>query len=141
MIVRNIRQMLCTIDSDISSQDHLAILPCNPTFLDARAGFIQADVDRFNGVNACTLWTAFASMGMGPDAQDGVDDFNVPASCGGTGSEVASTGDGSDAAGTAGTSTTGGNTGNGGNGNGNGRRRGGRRGRGRNNGFQNGHKH
>lgn len=118
--------------------DHLAILPCNPTFLDARAGFIQADVDRFNGANACTLWTAFASMGLGPDASDGVDDFNVPASCGGTGSEVASTGNGSNAGTSTGT-TTGGN-GNG-NGNGGGRRRGGRRGRGRNNGFEGGHKH
>lgn len=117
--------------------DQLALQPCNPTFLDARASWIQADVNRFNGANACTLWTAFASMGLGPDAADGVDDNDVPVSCGGNGSETASTGSGN--SGTAGTGTGNGNTTTTGNngGNGRGRGRGGRRGgRNRNAGFR-----
>lgn len=112
--------------------DGLALQPCNPTFLDARLSWIQADQNRFNGANECTLWEAFASRGLGPDASEGVDDFNVPQSCGGTGSNTGSSGQGTAAGGNAGTGNgnAGNNTGTGtGNGNGTGRGRG--RGRGR----------
>lgn len=36
--------------------DQLALQPCNPTFLQARDAWIQADVNRFAGANECLLW-------------------------------------------------------------------------------------
>ncbi|ESK94191.1 putative extracellular elastinolytic metalloproteinase precursor [Moniliophthora roreri MCA 2997] len=62
--------------------DGLAIQPCNPTTLDARDAIIQADVNRFNGANECTLRKAFASRGLGLNATpDFQDDDTVPANC------------------------------------------------------------
>ncbi|EJD53231.1 hypothetical protein AURDEDRAFT_110932 [Auricularia subglabra TFB-10046 SS5] len=62
--------------------DALALQPCNPTFVSARAAWIQADVNRFGGANACTLWTAFASRGLGTGATSArVDNAAVPAEC------------------------------------------------------------
>ncbi len=43
--------------------------------------WIQADVNRYNGANACTLWNAFASRGLGMHAANYVDDAAVPAGC------------------------------------------------------------
>ncbi|KAF8162125.1 Fungalysin metallopeptidase-domain-containing protein, partial [Pholiota molesta] len=48
--------------------DSLAIQPCNPTFLNARDAWLQVDVNRFGGANACALWDAFASRGLGVGA-------------------------------------------------------------------------
>ncbi|KAK7687007.1 hypothetical protein QCA50_009506 [Cerrena zonata] len=61
--------------------DALALQPCNPTFLTARDAWIQADVNRFAGANKCTLWTAFASRGLGVNAAGHRDDATVPAGC------------------------------------------------------------
>lgn len=61
--------------------DQLALQPCNPTFLQARDAWIQADVNRFDGANACTLWTAFAKRGLGVNAANHRDDSTVPAGC------------------------------------------------------------
>ncbi|PBK72769.1 hypothetical protein ARMSODRAFT_881547 [Armillaria solidipes] len=61
--------------------DALALQPCNPTFVDARDAWIQADVNRYNGANACILWNAFASRGLGMNAANYVDDETVPDGC------------------------------------------------------------
>lgn len=61
--------------------DALPLTPCNPTFPDARAAWIQADQNRYDGKNKCTLWKAFASRGLGTNAQDNQDDFSVPDGC------------------------------------------------------------
>ncbi|KAJ6620189.1 Fungalysin metallopeptidase-domain-containing protein [Mycena sp. CBHHK59/15] len=61
--------------------DALALQPCNPTFLTARSAWIQADANRYGGANACTLWTAFASRGLGTNAASHVDGTAVPAGC------------------------------------------------------------
>lgn len=61
--------------------DALALQPCNPTFLSARLAWIQADATRFGGANFCTLWTAFASRGLGVNAANHVNNFDVPDGC------------------------------------------------------------
>ncbi|KAJ7093265.1 Fungalysin metallopeptidase-domain-containing protein [Mycena belliarum] len=61
--------------------DALALQPCNPTFLTARSAWIQADVNRYAGANACTLWNAFASRGLGTDAASHNDGSAVLAGC------------------------------------------------------------
>jgi extracellular elastinolytic metalloproteinase len=61
--------------------DALSLQPCNPTFIDARNAWIQADVNRYKGTNKCTLWKAFASRGLGLHAADHNDDSAVPQNC------------------------------------------------------------
>ncbi|KAJ7452329.1 Fungalysin metallopeptidase-domain-containing protein [Mycena latifolia] len=61
--------------------DALVLQPCNPTFLNARDAWIQADVNRYGGANACLLWDAFASRGLGENAANHVDGTAVPAGC------------------------------------------------------------
>ncbi|CAE6378154.1 unnamed protein product [Rhizoctonia solani] len=62
--------------------DALAIQPCNPTFISARDAVIQADADRYGGVNKCTLWTAFAKRGLGFDATTTkIDSNTLPSGC------------------------------------------------------------
>ncbi|KAF8886770.1 Fungalysin metallopeptidase-domain-containing protein [Infundibulicybe gibba] len=61
--------------------DALLIQPCNPTFVDARDAWIQADQNRYAGVNRCLLWRAFASKGLGLNAANFVDDPSVPSDC------------------------------------------------------------
>ncbi|KAH9911363.1 Fungalysin metallopeptidase-domain-containing protein [Epithele typhae] len=61
--------------------DAFTIQPCNPTFLTARNAWIQADANRFAGANFCTLWTSFASRGLGVNAANHRNDFTVPAGC------------------------------------------------------------
>ncbi|KAJ6572791.1 Fungalysin metallopeptidase-domain-containing protein [Mycena vulgaris] len=61
--------------------DALALQPCNPTFLTARTAWIQADTNRFAGANACVLWRAFASRGLGTNAAAHADGTSVPAGC------------------------------------------------------------
>ncbi|RXW20286.1 hypothetical protein EST38_g5569 [Candolleomyces aberdarensis] len=62
--------------------DALAIQPCNPTFVQARDAWIQADENRYNGANKCTLFRAFASRGLGLNADRTFnDDDTVPPEC------------------------------------------------------------
>ncbi|KAF6749245.1 metalloprotease [Ephemerocybe angulata] len=61
--------------------DALALQPCNPTFVQARNAWIQADYNRYRGAHACTVWRAFASRGLGFYANNYVNDFSVPAGC------------------------------------------------------------
>ncbi|KAG6889604.1 hypothetical protein C0995_016130 [Termitomyces sp. Mi166 len=62
--------------------DALLLQPCNPTFVSARDAWIQADENRYNGANKCTLYNAFASRGLGLNAgPDFVDNTDVPAGC------------------------------------------------------------
>ncbi|KAF8886764.1 Fungalysin metallopeptidase-domain-containing protein [Infundibulicybe gibba] len=63
--------------------DALSIQPCNPTFVNARDGWIQADKNRYAGTNRCLLWTVFASRGLGVKAANSVDDSSVPRNCAG----------------------------------------------------------
>lgn len=60
----------------------LSIQPCNPSFVEARDAWIQADDDLYNGANKCNLFQAFASRGLGLNADSTfVDDDTVPAGC------------------------------------------------------------
>lgn len=61
--------------------DGLALQPCNPTFQSARDAWLQADSNRYGGLNRCLLWRAFASRGLGPNAANRQDDFAVPSDC------------------------------------------------------------
>ncbi|KAK0436229.1 Fungalysin metallopeptidase-domain-containing protein [Armillaria borealis] len=61
--------------------DALQLQPCYPTFVQARAAWIQADALRYDGDNNCILWKAFASRGLGMSAANYVDDATVPAGC------------------------------------------------------------
>ncbi|EJC99667.1 uncharacterized protein FOMMEDRAFT_127852 [Fomitiporia mediterranea MF3/22] len=61
--------------------DQLALQPCNPTFLQARDAWIQADVNRYNGANQCLLWNAFAGRGLGVNAANHQNDATVPDGC------------------------------------------------------------
>ncbi|EAU82952.2 hypothetical protein CC1G_09214 [Coprinopsis cinerea okayama7 len=45
--------------------DSLQLLPCNPTFIQARDAWIQADNNRYNSKHSCTLWRGFAARGLG----------------------------------------------------------------------------
>lgn len=59
----------------------LAMQPCNPTVVQARLAWIQADQMLYNGKNTCNLWLAFAYTGLGVGAQDFKNSFSVPATC------------------------------------------------------------
>ncbi|KAJ6522179.1 Fungalysin metallopeptidase-domain-containing protein [Mycena vulgaris] len=62
--------------------DALALQPCQPTFISARDAWVQADQNRFKGANRCTVLKAFASRGLGINADASfTDDFTVPADC------------------------------------------------------------
>lgn len=61
--------------------DSLPLQPCNPTFANARDAWIQADVNRYQGANQCTLWKVFSSRGLGPHAANYQNDFSLPAGC------------------------------------------------------------
>ncbi|KAJ7631813.1 Fungalysin metallopeptidase-domain-containing protein [Mycena rosella] len=49
--------------------------------ISARDAWVQADANRFNGANRCTVLKAFASRGLGTNAANFVDDFTIPADC------------------------------------------------------------
>lgn len=49
--------------------------------LTARNAWIQADVNRFGGANACLLWKGFASRGLGVGAANHTDNTLVPPAC------------------------------------------------------------
>ncbi|TEB21336.1 hypothetical protein FA13DRAFT_1800068, partial [Coprinellus micaceus] len=52
-----------------------------PTFTTGRDAWIQADANRYGGANRCLIWKAFASRGVGVNAANYVDNFDVPAGC------------------------------------------------------------
>lgn len=60
----------------------LKLMPCNPSFVQARDAMIQADVSLFEGLHVCSLWRGFSKRGLGL-AADGsfVNDFQVPFEC------------------------------------------------------------
>ena len=43
--------------------------PCNPTFLQARDAFVQAETLLTNGTYACDIWKSFATRGLGSNAR------------------------------------------------------------------------
>ena len=47
----------------------------------ARDAWIQADENRYGGEHVCTVWTAFASRGLGVNASGYRDDTTVPSEC------------------------------------------------------------
>ncbi|KAH9029338.1 Fungalysin metallopeptidase-domain-containing protein [Lactarius deliciosus] len=61
--------------------DALLLQPCNPSFVQTRDAWIQADAKRYNGSHACLLWKDFASKGLGVKAANYIDDDSVPPEC------------------------------------------------------------
>lgn len=61
--------------------DALIIQPCNPTMLEARDSWIQADENRYDGEHICSLWSAFADRGLGVNAVEYTNDSTVPDGC------------------------------------------------------------
>ena len=66
----------------------MKLTPCRPSFLDARDGILAAAQVFNGGEDVCSLWRAFAAMGMGEDASSTspnstqvTEGFAVPASC------------------------------------------------------------
>jgi hypothetical protein len=69
--------------------DGMKFQPCLPGFVDGRNAIIAADVALTGGVGRCEIWRAFAKRGLGASASqglstsrtDGVEAFDLPASC------------------------------------------------------------
>ncbi|MPZ68387.1 MAG: metalloprotease [Actinobacteria bacterium] len=69
--------------------DGMKMQPCKPGFVDSRDAILAADLALTGGVNQCLIWTGFAKRGLGVNADqgsvdsatDGIQDFDVPASC------------------------------------------------------------
>jgi hypothetical protein len=62
---------------------------CRPGFVDGRNAILQADVALTGGANQCEIWRGFAKRGLGfsasqgssNDRTDGIEAFDLPASC------------------------------------------------------------
>lgn len=69
--------------------DGLKMQVCRPGFVDGRNAILTADTALTGGVNQCEIWRAFAKRGLGASANqglssdrfDGVEAFDLPASC------------------------------------------------------------
>ncbi|MBS1115620.1 MAG: Fungalysin metallopeptidase [candidate division NC10 bacterium] len=69
--------------------DGMKLQPCSPGFVDGRNSILQADSILTGGANQCAIWEGFAKRGLGisaaqgnPDnVTDGVQAFDLPASC------------------------------------------------------------
>ena len=69
----------------------MKLQPCSPGFVDARDAILDADVADYGGANQCLIWNAFAKRGLGFSATqgstssttDGIQAFDLPASCNG----------------------------------------------------------
>ncbi|PPR02915.1 hypothetical protein CVT24_012208 [Panaeolus cyanescens] len=62
--------------------DALSLQPCNPTFTTARDALFAADRARYNGKHRCIIGRAFASRGLGVNADDSfVDNLDLPRGC------------------------------------------------------------
>jgi hypothetical protein len=46
------------------------LMPCNPTYVDARNALLEADRLLYDGDHACAIWRAFARRGLGVNATD-----------------------------------------------------------------------
>jgi hypothetical protein len=65
--------------------DGMKLSPSNPTFVQARAAILQADLVDYGGVHSAVLWAAFAKRGLGVSASSAttsvasaVEAFDVP---------------------------------------------------------------
>lgn len=72
---------------------------CQPTFVNARDGIIQAATSTHGGEDVCLLWEKFAAFGLGTNAVSGgpnsttpTNGFQIPASCACSPSPVANAG-------------------------------------------------
>lgn len=69
--------------------DGMKIQSCQPGFVDGRNAILAADVALTGGANRCEIWRGFAKRGLGFSASqgdstsrtDGVEAFDLPASC------------------------------------------------------------
>jgi extracellular elastinolytic metalloproteinase len=69
--------------------DGMKFQVCRPGFVDGRNAILAADVALTGGANACEIWRGFAKRGIGFSASqglstsrtDGVEAFDLPASC------------------------------------------------------------
>jgi len=69
--------------------DGMKMQPCRPGFVDGRNAILAADVALTGGKNQCEIWRGFAKRGLGFSASqgssfsrtDGVEAFDLPASC------------------------------------------------------------
>ena len=69
--------------------DGMKFQPCSPGFVDGRNAILAADRALTAGVNQCEIWRGFAKRGLGVSASqglstsrtDGVQAFDLPASC------------------------------------------------------------
>lgn len=69
--------------------DGMKFQPCFPGFVDGRDAILAADMALTGGTNQCEIWRGFAKRGLGAAAdqgsvasvQDGVESFDLPASC------------------------------------------------------------
>ena len=69
--------------------DGLKLQPCRPGFVDGRNAILAADAALTGGANQCEIWRGFAKRGLGASASqglptsrtDGVQAFDLPASC------------------------------------------------------------
>jgi hypothetical protein len=69
--------------------DGMKFQPCRPGFVDGRNAILTADVALTGGLNQCEVWRGFAKRGLGASASqglatsrlDGVEAFDLPASC------------------------------------------------------------
>jgi extracellular elastinolytic metalloproteinase len=69
--------------------DGLKFQVCRPGFVDGRNAILDADTALTGGTNQCEIWRAFAKRGLGASANqgdsnnrsDGVQAFDLPASC------------------------------------------------------------
>ncbi len=69
--------------------DGMKFQPCRPGFVDGRDGILTADMALTGGANQCEIWRGFAKRGLGFSANqglsssrtDGVEAFDLPATC------------------------------------------------------------
>lgn len=69
--------------------DGMKLQPCRPGFVDGREAILQADLALTGGANQCEIWRGFSKRGLGTSASqgsplsrtDGVEAFDLPASC------------------------------------------------------------
>ena len=59
----------------------LMIQPCNPSFLDARNAIMEVDRQYFDGIHYCVIYKGFAKKGLGYDAMQSIEGFDVPPEC------------------------------------------------------------
>ncbi|MBC7912331.1 MAG: M36 family metallopeptidase [Pyrinomonadaceae bacterium] len=85
----DLRTQLGATISDNIVLNGMKFTPNRPSFLNARDGILQADVNLYGGANRCAIWTVFARHGMGVSAvgNDGtthVAATDLPSDCSGT---------------------------------------------------------